>query len=304
MSASLFAKLWIYQAERFPLAKTVPLLAVFSAASINVSAVLAGRQPPAISGYVVGLILGLVIFFQMRVLDEVKDREVDAKYRPERPIPRGLVSLRLIVGLAAAAGLLAVATTWLWTPVLMWLLALAWLWLAAMSFEFGARDWLRERLAFYMVSHMAIMPLIDLLLTGIEWVPHARPASGLWVFLALSFVNGCVLELGRKIWAPESEREGVESYSAIWGPKKAIAIWGGFVALAFALLLGLGWLLGALIPIAVIGFVGVLACLRILRDFRRAPTPQAEKRVDMISGLWVFLCYGAAGFAPVLLGAL
>jgi hypothetical protein len=70
----------------------------------------------------------------------------------------------------------------------------------------------------YLLSHMAIMPLIDLLLTGIEWLP-GRAASGLWMFLALSFVNGCVLEIGRKLWAPENEIAGVDTYSGLWGPR-------------------------------------------------------------------------------------
>jgi hypothetical protein len=45
----------------------------------------------------------LTFFFQLRACDEVKDAEDDRLYRPERAIPRGLVSLRLIVWLAMAA---------------------------------------------------------------------------------------------------------------------------------------------------------------------------------------------------------
>ncbi|MEM9046445.1 MAG: manganese transporter permease, partial [Pseudomonadota bacterium] len=97
------ARLWTYQAERFPLGKTVPLLAIFSAASINVSAFLAGRELPGISAYLAAFLLALTIFFQMRVCDEVKDQKIDAAYRPDRPIPRGLVSLRLIVSLGMAS---------------------------------------------------------------------------------------------------------------------------------------------------------------------------------------------------------
>ena len=96
---TLIQRLWIYQAERFPLAKTVPLLTCFSAASITLSAVLSGRPLPSLSAYIIGFLLVFILFFQLRVADEVKDGEDDAKYRPERPIPRGLVTLRLIVSL-------------------------------------------------------------------------------------------------------------------------------------------------------------------------------------------------------------
>jgi 4-hydroxybenzoate polyprenyltransferase len=95
--------LWAYQQERFPLAKTGPLLAVFSAASICVSAILAERPLPGFGGFLAGFVIAMLLFFQMRVCDEYKDLDDDRRYRPNRPIPRGLVSLRLILGLGMAS---------------------------------------------------------------------------------------------------------------------------------------------------------------------------------------------------------
>jgi 4-hydroxybenzoate polyprenyltransferase len=81
--------LWTYQKERFPLAKTAPLLAVFSAASICVSAELAGSPLPGPGAFVAGFVIAMALFFQMRVCDECKDLADDRLYRPDRPIPRG-----------------------------------------------------------------------------------------------------------------------------------------------------------------------------------------------------------------------
>ncbi len=230
--------LWTYQKERFPLFKTGPLLAMFSAASLSVSAELAGRPLPGWGAYLAGFIVALMLFFQLRVCDEYKDLEDDQRYRPDRPIPRGLVSLQLILSLGAASMPVAALAVWLWYPPAIWLLGLVWVWLAAMTFEFGVASWLKARPVLYLVSHMAIMPLIDLLLTGLEWVPGGHAASGLWMFLALSFVNGCVLEIGRKLWAPENEIAGVETYSGLWRPQKAAFVWGLCICFSFALLLG------------------------------------------------------------------
>ncbi|MBM7067435.1 UbiA family prenyltransferase [Actibacterium sp. 188UL27-1] len=304
MSGSLVARLWIYQAERFPLKKTVPLLAIFSAASITVSAVLADRPLPGIGAYLVGFGLAFLLFFQMRVCDEVKDLEDDRRYRPERPIPRGLVSLRLIVGLGLATVPLAAALAVIWGAGLIWLLGLVWLWLAAMTAEFGMPRWLKARPVLYLLSHMAIMPLIDLMLTGIEWRPAGAPHPGLWWFIGLSFANGCVLELGRKLWVPESELAGVETYSGLWGPRQATAVWLGFVALAFALLVGFGMAVGSPVALALVGFTGLVACLWAGLAYVRDQTVAREQRVDMVAGLWVFLCYAAAGFVPLILGAI
>jgi hypothetical protein len=64
--------LWSYQKERFPLAKTAPLLAVFSAASICVSAELADRPMPGPGAFLAGFVIAMALFFQMRVCDECK----------------------------------------------------------------------------------------------------------------------------------------------------------------------------------------------------------------------------------------
>ncbi|MBU2981682.1 UbiA family prenyltransferase [Lentibacter algarum] len=296
-----FSALWTYQKERFPLAQTMPLLAVFSAASLTVSAELSGRDLPSYGAYIAGFIVALMLFFQMRVCDEYKDLEDDTRYRPERPIPRGLVSLRQIITLGLASLPIAAFATWTWHPPALWLLALVWAWLAAMTAEFGAPEWLKARPVLYLLSHMLIMPLIDLLLTGFEWLPAGSAANGLWLFLALSFVNGCVLEIGRKLWAPEAEITGVDTYSRLWGPRKAALVWSACVLLSFALLLAVCQATGALWVGLMFGGFGAALCLSAAAKYVKNPTPEAQKQLDTLAGLWVFDCYAIAGFAPLVL---
>lgn len=301
---TLAQRLWIYQAERFPLAKTVPLLACFSAASITISAVLAGRPLPGMSAYLIGFILVFILFFQLRVADEVKDGEDDARYRPERPIPRGVVTLRLIVSLGLVTIPLGLILALMHGAGLIWLLLLTWAWLAAMTVEFGAPAWLKARPVLYLLSHMAIMPLIDLLLTGIEWLPYGSAAPALWLFIALSFSNGCVLEIGRKLWAPENERVGVDTYSGLWGPKRSANVWLVFVSISACLLIAVGIATGFALAFSVIAIVGLAACAYAARTYIANPTPKAEKQMDTLAGLWVFGCYATAGFLPLALGGL
>jgi 4-hydroxybenzoate polyprenyltransferase len=149
---------------------------------------------------------------------------------------------------------------------------------------------------------MAIMPLIDLMLTGVEWLPGGVPHPALALYLALSFVNGCVLEIGRKLWAPDSEREGVETYSALWGPAPAARVWTLCVAAAAALLaltgaaLGIGWAASA------VATAGVAAAAILARRYAAAPTKGAEKTLDLAAGLWVLVSYATLGFLPLVLG--
>jgi 4-hydroxybenzoate polyprenyltransferase len=294
----LARRLWIYQAERFPLGKTALLVAVFSAAGVSASAHFAGRPLPGWPAFALAFGVTLLFFFHLRVFDEIKDREDDAKFRPERPIPRGLVSLRLIVGIGLATVPIALVASWLVEPATIPLLLLTWAWMLLMGVEFFVPAWLKARPLAYMASHMAIMPLIDLYVTGVEWRPHGAAPQGLGLFLALSFVNGCILEMGRKLWAPENERAGVESYSALYGPARAAAAWMACVVLALALLIGVGFATGAPVATFALGALAAIFVLRIGLAYRRAPTVAHQHAIDNAAGLWVFACYVAAGFAP------
>ncbi len=297
---TLLERLWTYQAERFPLTRTAALVAVFSGASVSASAHFAGRVLPGWPVYALAFVVTLIFFFQLRVLDEIKDADDDARFRPERPIPRGLVSLRLIVGLGLATVPLALGSALIVEPMVVPLLLLAWGWMALMTREFFVPAWLKSRPVAYMVSHMAIMPLIDLFVTGTEWQPHGSPPPGLGLFLALSFANGCILEIGRKLWAAESEREGVETYSALWGPRRAATVWLGCLGLAFALLVAVGFATGAPLTTALIGIAALVFAARAALAYRVAPTPQSQAGADQGAGAWVFACYIAAGFAPMI----
>ncbi|MBV6656300.1 MAG: UbiA family prenyltransferase [Devosiaceae bacterium] len=296
----LAKRLWIYQAERIPLAKTALLLAVFSAASVNVSAFFADRPLPGWGAYATAFLVSLVLFIQLRACDEYKDLADDKLYRPERPIPRGLVSLRLILGIGFGLVPVAIAVTFAYHPPLLLLLGLVWLWLALMTVEFFVPDWLKTRAVLYLVSHMAIMPLLDLFVTGAEWLPSGEgPAPALALFLVLSFVNGCVLEIGRKVNAPAQEREGVDSYSKLWGIPRALLVWQALVVLALALLIGVGLQTGHPILTAVPGLAMAAIALWTAHTMRQEPSAERQKRLDTVSGLWVFVCYTAAGFAPL-----
>ncbi len=296
----LLRRLWIYQAERFPLFKTATLLAAFSAASINVSAFLAERDRPGLATYAAAFIILLILFFQLRACDEVKDREDDRRFRPERPIPRGLVSQRLIVGLAAGLAPVAIIAAWALSPKMLMPLAAVWVWLALMTAEFGVPAWLKARPMAYLVSHMLIMPLIDFLVTGCEWLLRAgSPPHGLWLFLALSFVNGCVLEIGRKLYAPSSERTGVETYTALLGIGRATTLWIGCLTLSLALLSLVGIAVHAPTSIIAVGVIAYAAVVAVALSFRSDPDLKKQALVDAAAGLWVFICYMSAGFLPL-----
>src|SRR5690242_5377099 len=97
MQASMpfFRRWWIYQRERFPLLGHGPLIAAFSFSALSFSTLLRGQLTlPSIGPVLVAFVTALLFFLQLRIADEFKDFEEDRRYRPYRPVPRGLVTLR------------------------------------------------------------------------------------------------------------------------------------------------------------------------------------------------------------------
>jgi 4-hydroxybenzoate polyprenyltransferase len=120
-----------------------------------------GQGLPSTSSFVVAFCSSFLFFLQLRIADEFKDHEEDTLYRPYRPVPRGLVTLNelRVLGIGAAVVQAALAL-WL-QPALLLLLAVVWLYLALMSCEFFARDWLKARPFTYMWTAHAHHAAID-----------------------------------------------------------------------------------------------------------------------------------------------
>lgn len=300
----------VYQRERFPLLAHGPLIAAFSSGAVCFSARLreqSGGAPggPSAASLAVAFASCLLFFFQLRVSDEFKDFEEDSRHRPYRPVPRGLVTLREL-GWAALAGMVAQLALALWlAPRLALLLVLVWGYMALMTVEFGLRGWLASRPVTVLWTHMLVMPLIDLYATACDWLAAGAGRAvglGLVWFLLASFFNGMVVEVGRKIRAPEDEEAGVATYSALWGRARAVRAWLG-VMVASALFAVL-----AARAVGAAAYVGaLLAALAALaavtgRAIVRAPRPGLGKRVELLSGVWTIALYGGVGILPLLLG--
>jgi 4-hydroxybenzoate polyprenyltransferase len=293
---------WIYQQERFPLVAHGPLIAAFSASAVCYSALLrgGGARPPAWS-FVVAFLVSLGSFLLLRIADEFKDAEEDARYRPYRPVPRGLVTLRELGWIGVAVGCLQLVIAWQLGWRLVVLLAVTWIYFGLMSKEFFARAWLKARPVVYLFSHMMIMPLVDWFATGCDWVPAGgEMPAGLFWFLAASFCNGVVIEVGRKIRAPAQEEAGVETYTFLWGRNAAVLAW----VAAMAATLACAWMAAGRIGFAGPA-VGVLGALWLGGAglgwvFLRTVKGKLSKGLEVFSAVWTLALYLVLGVVPLL----
>ncbi|HEX8674304.1 MAG TPA: hypothetical protein VF710_20565 [Longimicrobium sp.] len=302
LRAPLAARLWTYQRERFPLAVYLPLIGISAACAAMYSAAARGRPGlPALPVLAVTTLTAIGFFFLLRVADEHKDAELDVRARPELPVPRGLVTLGELRRVGAVVALAAVTANALVEPRLLWVLAPAAAWAALMAREFFVPEWLRARPLAYLLSHMVVMPLLFAYLTAVDWIASdAAPPRTLGLFLAVAFLNGLLVEIGRKLRAPADERPGVETYTQTWGMRPAFFVWLSVLALAALVALAAARAAGAG-NIAALGLVvsALLAAWPAIA-FLRAPRTSRAKATETVAGVWTLASYLLLGLAPIL----
>lgn len=300
--ASFLRRFCTYQKERFPILGHGLLVASFSFSAIAYSRICRGAEGfVSWQAFGVAIFTTITLFLLVRIFDEFKDAEDDARYRPQLPVPRGLIRFRELFVLGAVLIAAQITVNALFFPKLLILYAAVIVYLSLMGKEFFIAGWLKKHQFWYVTSHMFIIPLIDIYASGLDWMlAGVEPPKGLIFFFIVSYMNGIVLEIGRKIRVPEKEEEGVLTYTSMLGAKKAVGLWllvlliTLVAAIAAAWFAGHGWL-GAAILCGVFALCSVPAFLFLSRM-----TEKRSKMMEWSSALWTIAMYLTLGGVPML----
>jgi hypothetical protein len=300
--ASLLKRFFIYQKERFPILGHGLLVAAFSFSAISYSRICRGVEGFVDwSIYFVGIFITISLFLLVRIFDEFKDAEDDALYRKKLAVPRGLVSLKELMVLGIVICILQILVNLFYFPQMLPFYFGVILYLSLMGKEFFISDWLKRNQFFYITSHMFIIPLIDIYASGLDWyLEGAAAPTGLLFFFAVSYMNGIVLEIGRKIRIPEKEEKGVITYSFLLGFNRSIILW--IAVLFFTLCLGIAACYHAGFGISaaiILSLFFLLALLPAVFAYLGRTEKQA-KRLELVSALWTIAMYLSLGGIPML----
>lgn len=300
-NAPLLKRLWIYQRERFPVFGHGPLVAAFSFSAISYSRICRGAD-----GFVswplfgLGIFTTITLFLLVRIFDEFKDASDDAKFRSELPVPRGLVKLSELRNIGIGLVVLQIILNAIFAPKLLVIWAVVLLYLSLMGKEFFVAEWLKKHQFWYVVSHMFIIPLIDIYASGLDWLQEGVSApKGLLFFFAVSYFNGIVLEVGRKIRIPEDEKEGVLTYSSLHGARNATLLW------LLMILVTAGWAVAAVwfAGFGMQGFYTMLIIAIVISIpaifFLQKMTAKRAKLIEYASALWTIAMYLSLGGIPM-----
>jgi UbiA prenyltransferase family len=285
---------WCYFGERFPLHQHGVLIGVFCLAVVAYARALDGSfgWPPA-HPFAVAFVTSLLLFLQLRIFDEFKDFEEDARYRPYRAVPRGLVSLRELGWLWAITAAVQLALSITLGMTVLGMLMLAWAYSLLMAKEFFIRRWLKAHPVAYMGSHMVVIPLIVLHVAACA-ITALRVVDLAWLGAA-SYASFCVFEIGRKIRAPADEREGVEMYSALWGTRRAVLAWLAVLVAAAVLATLAARSIGATKTMASTGTFIIILSAALCARFLRNPRTGGGRIFLGLSALWLVAAYGVLG---------
>ena len=242
----------IYLNERFPLGKNSIFVLIFTLSGYIYTGLLYNSKiinqifskeikVPMPWHKIVALFIIIFMFFlQLRITDEFKDYEEDLKYRSYRPVQRGIISLKALGKIGIATIIIQIILAHVINSKLIYFMLLVWIYMFLMTKEFFIKNWLTERILIYALSHVVIMIFITLVIvkgTGYILQDHFLETLylllekykknifiGLIPLFALNYLNGIVLEIGRKTRKANEEEHGVQTYSKLWGRKKAVFI--------------------------------------------------------------------------------
>jgi 4-hydroxybenzoate polyprenyltransferase len=286
----LLRRLWAYLQERFPLGQQGLLIVSYYSSNQFLAHVLLRPENPMHYSWssLGGAAVLLCFFFHLRVFDEHKDFVTDSKHYPDRVLQRGLITLthlKIMGGIAIGIELLLCALNGL--PALLALSA-ALLFSILMLKEFFVGKWLEKHFILYAVSHMLVMPLLALMI--FSYASGAYFWQAPFYFKLYAWVGFFVTfnwEISRKIRAPEDEREGIETYSHIFGTYNAARIVLGIRVVDTAMVAFVGyhlslplWFYGALIGLFILCLFGYVR-------FRRQTTARNAQRLETYAGLYI-----------------
>ncbi len=226
MEGYFLKRFYIYQKERFPLLIYSILIGTFSFSALAYSCVCRGATFVNLPTYLLGFFMAISLFLLLRIADEHKDYADDMRFRQDLPVPRGVISLRELAYIAAFLIILQIALQVVFYPKMLWLYGFVMSYMYLMFKEFFIADWLKKHQFWYVASHTAIVPVVDIYVSGLDWfLGETAMSKGLWFFFLVSYCNSLVLEIGRKIRTPAQESEGVQTYTAMLGINNAVFLW-------------------------------------------------------------------------------
>lgn len=224
---SLAARFFRYQEERFP----IKILAFTTIAVVLSSAAVLAYKitlPEVILNY----FSCLVFLLHVRVIDESRDFRHDNEFHPERPVQRGVISVRELFLIDLVVSPVFIFTCFYYRgPALSYGLALLLFSFVAWK-DFFAGRFLRRFFYLYNGINMLQMVLLQLFIYAV-FTGSYLITKVMWIHLLFVMFNTIIMEFVRKIRTSSEESAGKDTYSWHLGYKRSLYIFYFFSVVNF-----------------------------------------------------------------------
>lgn len=274
---NFFKKWYTYQKERFPIATYG--LYIFS---IVFGTFCFATESKNWIMLIPMFVVALLQFLMVRIVDEFKDFEEDSKYRPYRPVPRGLVSLKELGILGGICAIIQIGLTAILNLKGLIYLSLVWIFFAIMSKSFFIKKLVDKHILLEVTLDEFLMPLLVLYLSTFVTTISVK----LIPFLILSYLGSWIVEIARKVRCKEDEENGVKTYTAVFGIPKTTTI---VVVLEALIMMMQYYILGTkyIIPIlALYVLINIPNLLFIIKENKKL-----AKMVGLLANMYLILVY-------------
>ncbi len=172
-------------------------------------------------------IVAFLQFLMIRIVDEFKDYEEDCKYRPYRPVPRGLITLNELKILFIICAIIQLGITYIFEPRAIFPLLIVWIFFAVMSKGFFIKNFLDKHILVEVALDELLMPILAWYLS--YFASYTLPINStdfinVVTFLVMTYIVSWIVEIARKIRCKKDEEKGVKTYTAVFGIGGAISI--------------------------------------------------------------------------------
>ena len=209
-------KWYTYQKERFPVATYGLYILCLSFAAFFYNTKMLEIESN-VGVFITMFVVAFLQFLMVRIIDEFKDYEEDKKYRPYRPVPRGLIKLKELRTLFVICIIIQFALTLIMNPFSLIFLLVLWIMFILMTKSFFMKKLVDKHILLEVALDEILLPVLMLYLTSFIKLD----ITILWRLLLLSYVVSWIIEIARKVRCKKDEEKGVKTYTAVFGIPKA-----------------------------------------------------------------------------------
>jgi len=247
--------LYQYQEERFP----VKILFFTTMAVVLSSAAILSYNVNIYQ--IVGAFVACMAFlFHVRVIDESRDFDHDLKYHPERPVQRGLISIRQLFYIDAVGVIVFITVALIFGRISKFYGAALLLFSFVAWKDFFLRNWLKKKFYLYNAVNMLQMVLLQMLIYSI-FTQSFMVTQVMWIHLVFVIFNTIIMEFVRKIKTMADESRGEDTYSWHMGFFRSLMVFYLFCTINIFTFF---WMLYTLSPHLNIFYLGALLLFVIL----------------------------------------